>query len=232
MSDIYLYLGAGGLVHLEVTYGIVLTPAQIKLYSYNFKFYDVKEQKIRDYAIYSRFHHFSEGGISFELNGNVYNVGLSPTGDKFYQRYDYKRHLFKDDPYYQCQNQIFIFDTVNDTFIVNDGDYHQVVNDWYQRYGRGRPDPNQFFLEYYWTIKPYHKNVICNMTTYVDLTPAEGKLIAFIQNDTPGKVQVNTTIGIFAVLRIVRGYGSTLRQANHIPYQGEKKRGKVTNFRR
>ena len=61
------------------------------------------------------------------------------------------------------------------------------------------------------------------MTTYVDLTPAEGKLIAFIQNDTPGKVQVNTTIGIFAVLRTVRGYGSILRQANHIPYRGEKK---------
>ena len=58
---------------MEVTYYIVLTPAQIKLCSYNFKFYDVEEQKIRDCAIYSRFHHFSEGGISFELNGNVYS---------------------------------------------------------------------------------------------------------------------------------------------------------------
>ena len=54
------------------------------------------------------------------------------------------------------------------------------------------------------------------MTTYVDLTPAERKLIAFIQNDTLGKVQVNTTICIFAALRTVRGYGSILRQANHI----------------
>ena len=64
-------------------------------------------------------------------------------------RDDYKRHLFKCDPYYQCQNQICIFDTVNDTFITNGGDYHQVINDRYQRYGRGRPDPNQFMLEFY-----------------------------------------------------------------------------------
>ena len=139
---VYLYLGTGGLVHSEVTYSIVLTTAQIKLYSYNFKFYDVEKQKIRDCAIYSRFHHFSEGGISFELNGNVYNVGLSPTGDKFCQRSDYKRYLFKYDPYYQCQNQIFIFDTANDTFITNDGDYHQVISGRYQRCGRGGPDPN------------------------------------------------------------------------------------------
>ena len=62
-------------------------------------------------------------------------------------------------------------------------------------------------LEYYWTVKPDHKNVICNMITYVDLTLAECKLIAFIQNDKPGKVQVNTIISIFAALRTVRGYG-------------------------
>ena len=136
MYAIYLHLGAGGLVHSEVTYGIVLTPAQIKLYSYNFKFYSVEEQKIRDCAIYSRFHHFSEGGISFELNGNVYNAGLSPSGHKFYQRYDYKSYLFKYDPYYQCQNQIFVFDTVIDTFIASDGDYHQTINNMFQRYGQ------------------------------------------------------------------------------------------------
>ena len=70
--------------------------------------------------------------------------------------------------------------------------------------------------EYYWTIKPDHKNGICSMTTYVDLTPAERKLIAFIQNDTAGKVPVNTTISVFAALRTVRSYGSILRQANHI----------------
>ena len=144
------------------------------------------------------------------------SITLSPTGDKFYQRYDYKRYLFKYNPYYQCKNQIFISDTVNDTFIANAGDYHQVINDTYQRYGRGRPDPNPFMLEYYWTIKPDHKNVACNMTTFVDLTPAECKLIAFIQTDTPGKVQVNTTISIFAAHRTVRGYSGILRQANHI----------------
>ena len=71
-------------------------------------------------------------------------------------------------------------------------------------------------LEYYWTVKPDDKNVICNMITYVDLTPAECKLIAFIQNYKPGKVQVNTIISIFAALRTVRGYGCILRQANHI----------------
>ena len=173
MCGVYLYLGAGGLLHLEVTYGIFLTPAQIKLYSYKFKFYNVEKQKIRDCAIYSRFHNFSKGGISLELNVNIHNVGLSPSGDKFYQRYDYKRYLFKYNPYYQYQNQIIIFDTVNDTFINNDGDYHEVLNGSYQRYGRGRPDPNQFMLEYNWTIKPDHKNVIWNMTTYVDLKPAE-----------------------------------------------------------
>ena len=92
----------------------------------------------------------------------------------------------------------------------------------YQRCGRGRPDPNQFMLEYYWTIRLDHKNVIYNMTTYLDLTPAECKLVAFIQNDTHGKVQVDTTISIFAALRTMRGYGSVLRQAIHI------RRNKIT----
>ena len=38
VGSVYLYLGAPGLVYSGVTYNIVLIPAQIKLYSYNFKF--------------------------------------------------------------------------------------------------------------------------------------------------------------------------------------------------
>ena len=54
------------------------------------------------------------------------------------------------------------------------------------------------------------------MTTYADLIPTELRLIALLQTNTPIKVQVNTTISIYAVLKNVRDYGSILRQANHI----------------
>ena len=57
-------------------------------------------------------------------------------------------------------------------------------------------------LEYYWTIKLDHKNDTCNMTTYVDLTPAERKLIAFIQTDTPVKVQLTQQLVFSERLRL------------------------------
>ena len=74
-----------------------------------------------------------------------------------------------------------MFDKVADEFICSDGDYHLIINDRYQRCKKGIPDVNDFLCEYYWNIKPNHKNVIRNQTTYALLTPTEKEPVVFIQ---------------------------------------------------
>ena len=98
-------------------------------------------------------------------------------------QYKYKRCLFDFDILYQTRNKLFVFDKVADEFIGSYGDYHLIINDRYQRYNKGVPDVNEFLYEYYWSIKPNHKNTICNQTTYALLTPREKERVVFIQTN-------------------------------------------------
>ena len=71
-----LYLGGPGTIFTKVNYEFWLSNAQIKHFSFNYQFYDMEEQKIRDCAIYSPYNHFSERGFRFKLYNNIYTVGL------------------------------------------------------------------------------------------------------------------------------------------------------------
>ena len=137
-----LYLGGPGTIFTKVNYEFWLSNAQIKHFSFNYQFYDMEEQKIRDCAIYSPYNHFSERGFRFKLYNNIYTVGLGEFVESIFMQYKYKRYLFDFDIHYQTRNQLFVFDKVADEFIGSDGDYHLIINDRYQRHEKGVPDVN------------------------------------------------------------------------------------------
>ena len=100
-----------------------------------------------------------------------------------------------------------MFHKVADEFIGSDGDYHLITNDRYQRYKKGVPDVNNILYKYYWNIKPNHKTVICNQTTYALLTPTEKGRVVFIQTNSKQRVLIRKEISIFAAPNNIRGKG-------------------------
>ena len=129
-----------------------------------------------------------------------------------------------------------MFDKVADEFIGSDGDYHLIINDRYQRYKKGVPDVNEFLYEYYWNIKPNHKNVICNQATYALLTPTEKERVVFIQTNSKKRVIIKKEISIFAAPSNVRGkdlilrYDTFMRKAKIPQKYFDKLRAKYRNF--
>ena len=109
-----------------------------------------------------------------------------------------------------------MFHKVADEFIGSDGDYHLITNDRYQRYKKVVPDVNNILYEYYWNIKPNHKTVICNQTTYALLTPTEKESVVFIQTNSKQRVLIRKGISIFAAPSNIRGKGSIFRYGTFI----------------
>ena len=104
---------------------------------------------MKDCSIYSPYRHFSERCLKFKLLGNVYTVALGEFSGTTYQQYDYKCYSFNFDIHYQTKNQLFLFDKVADEYIANEGDYHEVINDSWERIGYTPPDVNRFMVRYY-----------------------------------------------------------------------------------
>ena len=75
---------------------------------------------------------------------------------------------------------------------------------------------NEFLYEYYWNIKPNHKSVICNQTTYALLTHTEKDRVVFIQTNSKKRVIIKKGISIFASPSNIRGKGSILRYGTFI----------------
>ena len=157
IKKLRLYLGVPGTIFAKVNYEFWLSNAQIKHLFFNYQFYDMEEQKIRDCTKYSPCNHFSERGFRCKLYNNIYTVRLGELANSIFTQYKYKRYLFDFDIHYQTRNQLFVFDKVADEFICSDGDYHLIINDRYQRYKKGVPDVNEFLYEYYWSISQITK---------------------------------------------------------------------------
>ena len=49
---VFLWTGVPGSISEKINFDIVLSAAQTNLYSWHYKFYDVKEKKISDCKIY------------------------------------------------------------------------------------------------------------------------------------------------------------------------------------
>ena len=109
---------------------------------------------------------------------------------------------------------MFLFNKVGDEYIANEGNYHQIINDKWQRIRYSPPDVNHLMVPYYWQLKPKHKTCIANRVLYMNMTPEEKARVAFVQHSTPGRVSVAPNISVFAVSPNMRGRNSILKTQN------------------
>ena len=100
--------------------------------------------------------------------------------------------------------------------MTNEGDYHQVINNRWQKIGNAPPDVNRFMVTYYWQLKPEHITDISNRVLYMDMTLEEKACVAFVQHSTPGRVSVTLNISVFAAPRNIRGSNSILKNVKFI----------------
>ena len=89
IHDVYLFLGVGGTVMKQLTFCFWLPNAQIYKFCYNYKFDDVKEQRVRDCRIYSPYRQFIERDLKFKLSDEIYSVSLGEYSDTIVLKFDY-----------------------------------------------------------------------------------------------------------------------------------------------
>ena len=210
-DKVFLFAGVPGTITQKVDYHFWLTNAQINNFLCKFQFYNDKEQKVKNCSIYWPYRHFSERDLKFTLLDNNYTVGLGEFSNTIYQHYDYKCYSFNFDIHHQTKNQLLLFDKVVDECIANNTDYHQVINDRWQRIGYAPPDVNRFMVTYYWQLKPKHETVIANRVLYMNMTAEEKARLTFVQHSTPGRVSVTPKVSVFASPQNIRGRNSILK---------------------
>ena len=66
IKRVHMRLGVPGRTHEKIYFYFVLSAANINTYSWHYKFYDVEENKIRAYGIYSPYEHFLKHGFIFK----------------------------------------------------------------------------------------------------------------------------------------------------------------------
>ena len=164
IKRVYMWLGVPGRAHEKIYFYFVLSAANINIYSWHYKFYDVEEKKIRDCRIYSPYEHFLKRGFIFKndtfTSASLYSVGVNEYMDQVTTNFMYKRYLFDFDNSYRERSLFFVFDKEKDEYIDSDPDYHFIANDKYMRFGDQVPEIKKFLLDYYTLLKPQNKTVI------------------------------------------------------------------------
>ena len=158
IKTVFLWRGVPGSISEKINFDIVLSAAHINLYSWHYKLYDVKENKIRNCKIYLPCEHFKNRGFIFKslafTNGATYHVGLNEYLDQRTGDFLYKHYLFNFDSSYQDRNLFFIFDPKKDEFIGSDPNYHFIANDRFMRNGERVPEVKNFLLNFYTQWRP------------------------------------------------------------------------------
>ena len=81
----------------KVTFGFLLSAANINCFSWHYKFYDVEEIKIRDCKIYYPYNQFMNRSLIFTNRQLKYTVGVNEYQDQVTTDFHYKRYLFDFD---------------------------------------------------------------------------------------------------------------------------------------
>ena len=154
IKTVFLWRGVPGSISEKTNFGIVLSAAHINIYSWHYKFYDVKKKKLRDCKIYPPYKHFKNRGFMFESLAFTYHVGLNEYLDQITGDFLYKRYLFNFDSSYQDRDLFFVIDPEKDEFIGSDPNYHFIMNDRFMRNGEQLPEDKNFIRKGDHKIKP------------------------------------------------------------------------------
>ena len=132
----YLWQGVPGTTLEKVSFGFLLSTANINRLSWHYKFYDVEEKKIMDCKIYSPYDQFINRSLKVTNRYLTYTVVMKVYMDQVTTEFLYKRYLFDFNAVYQDRNLFFVLDPEQDEFISSDPDYHYIVNDRFMRHGK------------------------------------------------------------------------------------------------
>ena len=96
----------------------LLYQESIDLYSWKYKFYDIKDNQAKDCKIFSPYRQFKNEGLEFEGTKKTkkYHVIIDDQNKKFVCDLNWKQYIFDFDTHYCDQNLIFVFDYSTGTF--------------------------------------------------------------------------------------------------------------------
>ena len=122
------------------------------LYSWKYKFYDIKDNQIKDCKIFSPYTQFKNKGFEFMdvKKTKKYHVFIDDQNKNIVCSLNWKRYVFDFDAHFRDLNLIFVFDHTTKTFLTN---YifikaATIVNDKYLKYGKNF-DINAFFTDWF-----------------------------------------------------------------------------------
>ena len=93
----------------------------IDLYSWKYKFYDIKDNQLKDRKIFSPYTQFKNKDFGFPdvKKTKKYHV-IIDNQNNIVCNLNWKRYLFYFDARYRDQNLIFVFDYIARTFLTSD----------------------------------------------------------------------------------------------------------------
>ena len=142
-------------------------PENMDLCSQKYKFYDIKDNQIKDCKIFSPYTKFKNKGFEFmDVKKTTKKIALSQTIKikKIVCNLNWKQYLFHFGAHYRGLNLIFVFDHSTKTFLTSDIFIKAptIENDEYLRYAKNF-DINAFFTDWFVSKKKRMEQLLVAM---------------------------------------------------------------------
>ena len=112
IKEVKLWRGAPGTTFESTSFLFQLSDEVIERFSYQYKFDDVVENKVRNCKIRSPYDHFFNKGLIFKYNNSTYEVEIDDKNQNIIGTFDYERYNFDFDSVYQDRNTFLYLITV------------------------------------------------------------------------------------------------------------------------
>ena len=189
-------------------------PENMDLYSWNYKFYDIKDNQIKYCRIFSPYTHFKNKEFEFQdIKKTKYHVAIDDQNKNIVCNLNWK-YLFDFDTCYRDQNLIFVFDQSTTTFLTSDIFIKAAtfVNDKYLRYGKNC-DINAFFANWFVFRNKGHRVVIDNYEDYQKQLANKKYFMLLIQ--TNNRLCIHQGAIFLTCLKEFKADGSIIHKCHH-----------------
>ena len=191
-------------------------PENMDLYSWKYKFYEIKDNQIKDCKIFSPYTHFKNKEFEFQdtEKATKYRVAIDDQNKNIVCNLNWKWYLFDFDTCYCDQNFIFVFDQSTRTFLTSDIFIKAatIVNDEYLRY-RKNCDINAFFANWFVFRKKGNGVVIDNYEDYQKQPANKKYFMPLIQ--TNNRLYIHQGTIFLTCLKEFKADGSIIHKCHH-----------------
>ena len=108
IKEVKLWTGAPGTTFERTSFLFQLSDQVIAYFSWQYKFYNVVENKVRNCKIYSPDDHFFNTGLTFKYNNSTYTVEIDDKNQNIIGTFDYERYNFDFDSVHQDKHVFYI----------------------------------------------------------------------------------------------------------------------------